>query len=143
MDDGPDPGARRPSVFSRPMRNRGYPICARLSLQPSDAHEAREGFDLLEPAEQLAENTRLYLLHCHRVLVVPLHAYPREEWPMWLRARDRAGRAMLTATLRVEERSLRRRELDVLPDLLRRIEELRETNPALDLSVGAVEHDEL
>jgi hypothetical protein len=28
-------------------------------------------FDQLEPAEQLAENTRLYLLHCHHVLTVP------------------------------------------------------------------------
>jgi hypothetical protein len=55
---------------------------------------------------------------------------------MWLRARDRAGRAMLTGTLRVEERSLRRRELDVLPELLKRIDELRATNPLLDLSAS-------
>lgn len=66
---------------------------------------------------------------------MPLHAYPRDEWPMWLRARDRAGRAMLTGTLRVEERSLRRRELDILPELLRRIDELRKQYPALDHDV--------
>lgn len=57
---------------------------------------------------------------------------------MWLRARDRAGRAMLGATLRVEERSLRRREMDVLPALLDRIEALRAKNPAL-LSEPVVE----
>lgn len=90
-------------------------------------------FDTLEPAEQLAENTRLYLKHCHELLSVPLHAYPSHEWPMWLRARQRAGRDMLAATLRVEERSLRRRQLDVLPELLRQIAEARASDPALDL----------
>lgn len=50
---------------------------------------------------------------------------------MWLRARDRAGRAMLSGTLRVEERSLRRRELDILPSLLARIDELQAKQPAL------------
>lgn len=53
---------------------------------------------------------------------------------MWMRARDRAGRAMLTATLRVEERSLRKKELDILPKLLERIESLRSKNPALSLT---------
>ena len=51
---------------------------------------------------------------------------------MWLRAKDRAGRAMLVATLRVEERSLRRRELDILPALISRIDAALAKNPALD-----------
>jgi hypothetical protein len=64
---------------------------------------------------------------------------------MWMRARDRAGRAVLTATLRVEERSLRRKELDVLPKLLERIERLRNTNPSLTLTPSPLpsELDEL
>lgn len=41
---------------------------------------------------------------------------------------------MLTATLRVEERSLRKKELDILPKLLERIESLRSKNPALSLT---------
>lgn len=53
---------------------------------------------------------------------------------MWLRAKDRAGRAMMTGTLRVEERSLRRRELDILPSLIERIDAALAKNPALDLS---------
>jgi hypothetical protein len=90
-------------------------------------------FDKLEPAEQLAENTRLYLKHCHEILSTPLHVYPTSEWPMWLRAKQRAGRDMLAGTLRVEERSLRRRQLDVLPQLLECIREARAADPAIDL----------
>jgi len=51
---------------------------------------------------------------------------------MWLRARDRAGRSMLAATLRVEDRTLRQRELDMMPKLLAEIRQLRSRNPALD-----------
>lgn len=40
---------------------------------------------------------------------------------------------MLAATLRVEERSLRRRQLDVLPQLLKEIREAREAHPELEL----------
>lgn len=40
---------------------------------------------------------------------------------------------MLAGTLRVEERSLRRRQMDVLPELLRQIQEARASDPALDL----------
>src|SRR5215467_6012916 len=112
-----DTASERPSIFSRVISYPGHPVSARLSLEPPDAQRSdgqtavqhAAAFESLEPAEQLAKNTRLYLDHCHRVLSIPLHVYPREEWAMWLRAKDRAGRAMLGATLRVEERSLRRR----------------------------------
>ncbi len=67
------------------------------------------------------------------MLDTPLHVYPRDEWSMWLRARDRAGRAMLAGTLRVEDRSLRRRELDMLPSILEEIRRARAANPELDL----------
>lgn len=59
--------------------------------------------------------------------------FPSHEWPMWLRARQRAGRDMLAATLRVEERSLRRRTLDVLPQLLEEIRQARTAHPELEL----------
>jgi len=52
---------------------------------------------------------------------------------MWLRAMQRAGRDMLAATLRVEERSLKRRELDLGAQILEQIRRARETDPALDL----------
>lgn len=40
---------------------------------------------------------------------------------------------MLTGVLRVQERTLRKRELDILPSLLARIDAALAKNPALDL----------
>jgi len=56
------------------------------------------------------------------VLAVPLHARPYHEWPMWLRAKLRTGRDVLGARLRVDENSLKSRQLDVLPDLIKQIQ---------------------
>ena len=57
----------------------------------------------------------------HGILSVPLHVRPVNEWPMWLRAK-----------LRVDEASLRRRELDALPKL-DQIAAAKRADPALDL----------
>ena len=65
--------------------------------------------------------------------MVPLHARPLNEWPMWLRAKLRAGRDVLGARLRVDEASLKRRELDVLPELLEMIKTAKAAKPELDL----------
>ena len=58
---------------------------------------------------------------------------PAEEWGMWLRAKLRAGAYVLSAKLRVDEASLRRRELDALPKLLDAIRAAKASDPALDL----------
>jgi hypothetical protein len=52
---------------------------------------------------------------------------------MWLRAKLRAGGYVLGAKLRVDEASLRKRELDVLPRLLEKIAKAKQDNPALNL----------
>jgi hypothetical protein len=52
---------------------------------------------------------------------------------MWLRAKLRAGAYVLSAKLRVDEASLRRRELDALPKLLDAIRRAKANDPALDL----------
>jgi hypothetical protein len=64
---------------------------------------------------------------------VPLHARPLAEWPMWLRAKLRAGRDVLGARLRVDEAALKKRELDVLPELLQMIKVAKALKPELDL----------
>jgi hypothetical protein len=81
----------------------------------------------------LNELTGLALQDYHRVLAIPLHNRPRDEWPMWLRAKLRAGRDVLAARLRVDENSLRKRSLDVLPELLKMIADAKQENPKLDL----------
>jgi len=67
------------------------------------------------------------------LLAVPLHVRPQSEWPMWLRAKVQAGQLVLAARLRVDEGSLRKRELDALPKLLEQIRQAKIENPALDL----------
>jgi hypothetical protein len=52
---------------------------------------------------------------------------------MWLRAKLRASRDVLAARLRVDENSLRRKQLDALPELLRMMAEAKAENPKLDL----------
>jgi hypothetical protein len=77
--------------------------------------------------------TTLAMQDFNRVLGVPLHHRPLPEWPMWLRAKMRASGYVLAAKLRVDEASLRKRELDALPKLLERIEQAKKDNPALEL----------
>lgn len=67
------------------------------------------------------------------ILGVPLHMRPVAEWPMWLRAKLRAGAYVLSAKLRVDEQALRKRELDALPRLLKQIAKAKEADPSLDL----------
>lgn len=67
----------------------------------------------------------------HRVLSVPLHSRPAAEWGMWLRAKLRTGRDVLGARLRVDENALKMRQMDVLPELIRKIREARESNSQL------------
>lgn len=50
---------------------------------------------------------------------------------MWLRAKLRAGKEVLAARLRVDENSMRRQELDVLPELIRQMAQAKAENPAL------------
>ena len=69
----------------------------------------------------------------YRILAVPLHVRPQSEWPMWLRAKLRVGQLVLAARLRVDEASLRKREVDILPKLLDQIRQAKADNPALDL----------
>jgi hypothetical protein len=52
---------------------------------------------------------------------------------MWLKAKLRAGRDVLAARLRVDENSLRKRQLDVLPELLKMMADAKRENPKLDL----------
>lgn len=79
------------------------------------------------------ELTALALQDYHRILAVPLHARPPGEIGMWLKAKLRAGRDVLAARLRVDEASLRKRELDVLPELIEMIQQAKKANPKLDL----------
>jgi hypothetical protein len=90
-------------------------------------------FAELEPAEQLDQLTKLALSDYNRILAIPLHHRPRDEWGMWLRAKLRASRDVLAARLRVDENSLRRKQLDALPELLRMMAEAKAENPKLDL----------
>jgi hypothetical protein len=90
-------------------------------------------FTDLTPAEQLNHLTELALQDFHNILAVPLHVRPQYEWPMWLRAKIRAGGYVLAAKLRVDEASLRKRELDALPRLLQQIAKANADDPALDL----------
>jgi hypothetical protein len=62
-------------------------------------------FGQLTPAEQLNELTGLALQDFYGILAVPLHMCPASEWPMWLRAKVRAGAYVLSAKLRVDEAS--------------------------------------
>jgi hypothetical protein len=64
-------------------------------------------FDLLEPAEQLRVNLKLYLKFCHHVLAVPYWNRPPDELKLWLWAKFRAGRDMLATARQVDNRSLR------------------------------------
>ena len=52
---------------------------------------------------------------------------------MWLRARMRAGRDILSARLRVDESVLRARQMDELPGLLEAIRAAKKADPELDL----------
>jgi len=52
---------------------------------------------------------------------------------MWLRAKLRAGRDILSARLRVDENSLKKRAVDMLPELLKAIQEAKQENPSLEL----------
>jgi hypothetical protein len=52
---------------------------------------------------------------------------------MWLRAKVRTGAYILSARLRVDESSLRQRQLDALPKLLDQIAKAKMADPALDL----------
>ena len=90
-------------------------------------------FDQLTSAEQLNRLTELALEDLYRILAVPLHVRPHSEWPMWLRAKVQAGQLVLAARLRVDEDSLRKRELDALPKLIEQIRQAKLENPALDL----------
>lgn len=56
---------------------------------------------------------------------------PPHELGMWMRAQLRAGGHMLAASLRVEDTAFKRRQLDVLPDLLKTIAEAKGKNPKL------------
>lgn len=73
------------------------------------------------------------LLDFEQIMAVPLHVRPVSEWPMWLRAKLRAGGHLLSARLRVDEAALKKRQLDVLPKLLEQIRQAKKDNPALDL----------
>jgi hypothetical protein len=90
-------------------------------------------FSDLTPAEQLNHLTELALANLYHILAVPLHARPQIEWPMWLRAKVQAGHLILSASLRVDEASLRKCELDALPRLMEAIAKAKADNPALDL----------
>ena len=90
-------------------------------------------FDQLTSAEQLNRLTELALADFHDILAMPLHVRPQSEWPMWLLAKLRVGQAVLAARLRVDEASLRKRELDALPKLLEQIRQAKIESPALDL----------
>jgi hypothetical protein len=90
-------------------------------------------FTDLTPAEPLNRLTELTLVDFHYILAVPLQARPVAEWPMWLAAKAKAGHLILAAKLRVDEASLRKRELGALPKLLEKIEQAKRDNPALDL----------
>jgi hypothetical protein len=50
---------------------------------------------------------------------------------MWIRAKVRTGAYVLSARLRVDEASLRARQLDALPKLLEQIEKAKRADPAL------------
>jgi hypothetical protein len=52
---------------------------------------------------------------------------------MWLRAKVRTGAYILSARLRVDESSLRQRQLDALPKLLDQIAKAKRANPSLNL----------
>lgn len=65
------------------------------------------------------------------MLLIPIHNRPPAELTLWLRAKLRASRDVLAARMRVDEASLKRRELDVLPELIRMMHEARERNPHL------------
>ena len=67
-------------------------------------------------------------------MAVPLHRRPQSEWGMWLRAKVRVGAYILSARMRVDENSLRQRQLDALPKLLDQIERAKRADPALDLA---------
>jgi len=105
-----------------------YPRVRLISRAPTMAR-----FDQLTSAEQLNRLTELALEDLYRILAVPLHVRPHSEWPMWLRAKVQAGQLVLAARLRVDEDSLRKRELDALPKLLEQIRQAKIENPALDL----------
>lgn len=75
--------------------------------------------------------TELSLRHYHEILLIPIHNRPANELTLWLRAKLRATRDILNARIRVDEASLKRRELDVLPELIKMMREARQENPHL------------
>src|SRR5258708_102663 len=138
-------GSRQPAESVQKVRtaaqaNAGLPDVQdgyRVAVVEADSGIEPNGistrFDLLRPAEQLNHLTYLTLRDFYSILAVPLHCRPVAEWPMWLRAKVRTGAYVLSARLRVDESSLRQRQLDALPKLLDQIEKAKKAHPSLDL----------
>jgi len=85
----------------------------------------RKEFSLLTPAEKLGRNLDLSLEHWHEVLIIPYWYRPRGELKIWLDFKHKAGNVTLGAVRQVSDQSLRLRELDALPELIRMIREAR------------------
>ena len=101
----------------------------RLAALPTTAEAAIDGlrkeFSLLTPAEKLGRNLDLSLEHWHEVLIIPYWYRPRKELKIWLDFKHKAGNVTLGAVRQVSDQSLRLRELDALPELIRMIREAR------------------
>jgi hypothetical protein len=70
------------------------------------------------------------------VLSIPLHMRDPKEREMWLRSMNRAARDVATLKVRVDENSLKRAKLDVLPALIEAINHAEAANPKLQKEIA-------
>jgi hypothetical protein len=71
----------------------------------------------------------LALENAHDILKVPLMY--REDQGLWLRAKLRAIDRILMTQLRVDDNQLKRQRMDIMPDLLAKLAELKKAKPKL------------
>jgi len=134
-DRGNDPGREAEGLQAAragPQEDAGIADVSdghRTAALPAAAEAAIDGlrkeFSLLSPAEKLGRNLDLSLEHWHEVLIIPYWYRPRGELKIWLDFKHKAGNVTLGAVRQVSDQSLRLRELDALPELIRMIREAR------------------